>query len=250
MLVLAGVLVRAFARRRKRHDRSPVRVEQRPGGVVESGSNEGVAPVATTPESSAGELPTERAEPAHEAESEPTTLAHETIAPFARTLERSRRLWVAEQRVSAALDVLPEDVWLVEKHVLEDERRIPFVLVGPSGVFVVCATDGAWTIGDLHALTALADRLQRQLPGWAGEIQVVMCLAFGRTEIRSWVGGQAESRCRGWVLGIDDLTQWLTAFESGQGGLLRGDIRRLDQTAFPRWERSGTARLPKTPNYG
>ena len=91
--------------------------------------------------------------------------------------------------MSAALDALPEDLWLVEKHVLEDERRIPFVVVGPSGVFVVCATDGAWTIGDLQALTALADRLQRQLPGWAGEIQVVMCLAFDRTEIRSWVGG-------------------------------------------------------------
>jgi hypothetical protein len=236
LLVFAAVVVRAFAQRwsstrqanQALHD---VAANALAGAPTQGGSEEAFEQRAT--------------------ESELSRLSLDTIAPFARTLERSRRLWVAEQRVLAGLRVLPEDAWIVEPYVLEDSRRIPFVVVGPTGIFVLCATDGPWTIRDLQTLTALADRLQRHLPGWEGEIQVVMCLAFETTEIRSWVGGDPEARYRGWIVGIDDLAQWLVAFDSGHSeGLHPSDIRLLDQKALPRWDRNATARLPKTPNYG
>ncbi len=86
---------------------------------------------------------------ARRSDAEKPRLAPETIAPFARTLERTRRLCAAEARVSAELHALPSDAWLIEQYVLEDAHRIPFVVAGPTGVFVLCATDGGWRPSDL-----------------------------------------------------------------------------------------------------
>jgi hypothetical protein len=232
VLLLAGAVVAVLAHRGRRTRRSPPPA------------------VAGTPVPAADEQPLEQPAPLPpEAACEPCLLAPETIAPLARTLERSRRLWVSGRQVLAVLEALPRDRWLVEEDVIEGSRRIPFVVAGPSGVFVVGATDGPWTIPDLQGLTTLADRLQRQLPGWKGEIQVVMCVAFETTEIRSWRGGPPEAPYRGWVVGANDLPQWLMAFESEHGGLQRGDIRRLDEEGLPLFEQRA-ARLPRTPNYG
>jgi hypothetical protein len=248
LLVFAAVVVRAFVRRGRGHGRMSTK---RARGDVEAPDTGLAAAVVTEPTPVVSEQPPHQRELTRNAEPESPRLSTDTIAPLARTLERSRRLLVAEHRVRDVIRVLPEDAWLVEQHVLEDSHRIPFVVAGPTGVFVLCATDGPWTIGDLRTLTMLADRLQRRLPGWTGEIQVVMCLAFDTTEIRLWAGGSPETPYRAWLIGIDDLAQWLTAREPDRGpGLRPDDIRRLDHEALPRWDRHQTARLPKTPNFG
>ncbi len=256
LLLFAAVVVRAFAQLLGGRGRSsPRSVKPAPVDIVADDGAHAAALAGKAIEVSSERF-SEQQEATRDADSELPRLSPETIAPLARTLERSRRLWVAERRVRAEVDALREEGWLVEQHVLEDSRRIPFVLAGPTGVFVLCATDGPWTIRDLQTLTALADRLQRQLRGWDGEIQVVMCLAFETTEIRRWVGGSPEPSSpeppyRGWVIGIDDLVHWLTAYEPERGhGLRRDDIRRLDLEALPRWDEHQTARFPKTPNFG
>src|SRR4051794_26670813 len=251
MLVFAGLVVRSVLRLWPRRRARSLPSVQPAVGLDEAGNLAQAAPAVDASAPQTREQLFERQEPPREVEAEPPQLSPETLAPFARTLERSRRLVIAERRVLAELSSLPKDEWLVEQQVLENSRRIPFMLAGPTGLFVVCVTDGRWTIGDLEILTALADRLQRQLPGWDGEVQVVMVVAFDTSDIRFWAGGKPDTPYRGWVLGIDDLTQWLRDFESEHGGgLARGDIRRLNREAVPDWDRHRPPRLPKTPNYG
>jgi hypothetical protein len=77
-----------------------------------------------------------------------------------RSLARSnkgRRLGAAEARIAWELAALPEGFWLVERDVRVDGRRIPFVVIGATGVFLICASYGAWTLDDLHVMSELGD---------------------------------------------------------------------------------------------
>ena len=53
---------------------------------------------------------------------------------------------VAEARVAETLAALPSDRWLVERYALIAGHRIPFLVLGETGVFVICALTGppAW----------------------------------------------------------------------------------------------------------
>jgi hypothetical protein len=233
MLVFAGVVVRAILRRtcpslRSRRDRRPV-PEQ--------------APAAPEP------TPAEQPKAAHSSEGEKPRLAPETIEPFAQTVEYTRRLRAAEARVNAELHALPSDAWFIEQYVLVDAHRVPFVVAGSTGVFVLCATDGGWGPSDLYVLSGLAGTVQEQLPGYDGRVEVVMCLAFDEMKPRAWYGGERYKGRGGWVLGIDSLLDWLLNFDTGDG-LSRADVHRLQQAAGPFWDRRSTARLPTTPNFG
>jgi hypothetical protein len=231
MLVFAVVVVRAFLRRtrpslRFRRDRRPVSQQ---------------APAA--PELA------EQPQAVRASEVEKPRLAPETVESFAHTVEYTRRLRAAEARVNAELSALASDAWFVEQYVLVDAHRVPFVVAGPTGVFVLCATDGGWGPSDLYVLSGLAETLQEQLPGYDGRVEVVMCLAFDEMRPRAWYGGERYKGRGGWVLGNDSLVDWLRNFDTGYG-LSRADIDRLQQGAGPFWDRRSTARLPTTPNFG
>jgi hypothetical protein len=232
-LVFAGVVVRAIVRRvrpslRSRRDRRSV-PEQ----------------VPAAPEPTPAEQPTA----AHASEGEKPRLTPETIEPFAHTVEYTRRLRAAEARVNAELRRLPSDSWFIEQYVLVDAYRVPFVVAGPTGVFVLCATDGGWEPSDLYVLSGLAKTVQEQLPGYDGRVEVVMCLAFDEMKPRAWYGGERYKGRGGWVLGIDRLLDWLLNVDTGCG-LSRADVHRLQHSAGPFWDRRATARLPSTPNFG
>jgi hypothetical protein len=182
-------------------------------------------------------------------EPEVARLTSETLAPLGRTLDRARRLGTAEDRVAAELATLPGGFWLVERYVLVGTRRIPFLVAGTTGVFVICATDGAWTLHDLHALSDLADDVQRQLPDYDGPVHAAVCLAFDEMKPRSWFGGQQQHGRGGSVVGLDWLKMWMFSF-GPEHGLRNGDVRRLHEAAGPFWDRRSTARLPATRNLG
>ena len=201
------------------------------------------APAAPEP------TPAEQPKAAHADDAEKPRLAPETIEPFAHTVEYTRRLRAAEARVNAELHALPSDAWFIEQYVLVDAHRVPFVVAGPTGVFVLCATDGGWGPSDLYVLSGLAENVQERLPGYDGRVEVVMCLAFDEMKPRAWYGGEQYKGRGGWVLGIDVLLDWLLGFDTGYG-LSRADIHRLQQAAGPIWDRRSTARLPTTPNFG
>jgi hypothetical protein len=182
-------------------------------------------------------------------EPEPTRLSRASLERLGRTLDESRRLHAAENRIAEELDTLPETSWLVERDVLIGARRIPFLVLGATGVFAIGPTDGAWNVRDLRVLSEVGDHVRRQLPGYDGPVHAAVCLAFDEMKPRSWYGGQDERGRGGWVLGLDWLHSWMLSFGLDQG-LRESDIRRLDEAAGPFWDRRSTARLPATRNIG
>jgi hypothetical protein len=182
-------------------------------------------------------------------EPELARLTSESLGPLAHVLDKSRRLNVGDDRVAGELGALPRGLWLVERGVVIDGRRIPFLVMGATGVFLVCPSDGAWTLHDLHVMAELGEEVHRRLPGYDGEPHAAVCLAFDAMKPREWFGGQRLRGRGGWVLGADWLQRWIIAF-GPEHGLRSGDIRRLDEASGPLWERRSTARLPANANYG
>jgi hypothetical protein len=114
---------------------------------------------------------------------------------------------------------------------------------------VICATDGAWTLRDLHLLSELGDDVRQELRGYDGPLHVAACLAFDEMKPRAWYGGQGERGRGGWVLGLDWLRTWMLSF-GPEHGLGPGDVRRLNAASGPFWERRSIARLPVARNVG
>lgn len=244
LLVFAGVLVRAFGARwpsRRRACRRP------------DAERRGTRPDTHTRQPPAGrveDLASRLHEPDIEApEPELARLKAETLAPLARVLDRGRRLGAAEVRTAEELAALPDEFWLVESGVLVAARRIPFLVMGATGVFLICASDGAWTLDDLHVMSELGDEVRHRLPGYDGKPHAAVCLAFDEMKPRAWFGGEELRGHGGWVLGVGWLQSWIFGF-GPEHGLLNGDIRHLDEASGPFWDRRSTARLPASPNFG
>jgi hypothetical protein len=243
LLVFAGVVVRAFV---SWH----TRVRARPQA---DGERPGTGPATRTPAPAAsheGDLASEPCEPIAEApEPELARLRPGTLAPLARALDKGRRLGAAEARIASELAALPDGFWLVERNVGVDGRRIPFLVIGATGVFLICASDGAWTLDDLHVMSELGDQVGKRMPGYDGEPHAAVCLAFDGMKPRTWFGGEELRGHGGWVLGVDWLHSWIFGF-GPEHGLRNGDVRALNEASGPFWDRRSTARLRTTQNYG
>ncbi len=125
---------------------------------------------------------------------------------------------------------------------------MPFVVVGPPGVFLLRASDGHWTMDDVVGVAQLTGPLRRQLPGYTGRVHAGVCLAFDAVPPRTWSPG-AGAPHTGWVVGIDWLLRWLCSLESARGPE-PGDLDALRVAAEPVWTRRRVARLPRERNYG
>ena len=243
LLVFAGTVVRAFATRWP--GREPACAQPDPDRELGLGAGTRVPP-----SSHGDDLASRPREPvAGWPEPELARLKAETLAPLARTLDKSRRLRAAEDCIAGELEALADGFSLVERNVLVDGRRIPFLIMGATGVFLVCASDGAWTLHDLHVMSELSDQVSRQLPGYDGTPHPAVCLAFDAMKPRAWFGGVELRGHGGWVLGVDWLQPWILGF-GPEYGLRNGDIRRLDEASGPCWDRRSAARLPTSPNFG
>lgn len=243
LLVFAGVVVRAFARWHPRVRARPEADGERPG------SGSAVRFPAPAPNSES-DLASGPCEPVAEVpEPELARLRPGTLAPLARALDQGRRLGAAEARIAAELAALPEGFWLVERNVGVDGRRIPFLVIGATGVFLICASDGAWTLDDLQVMSELGDQVRKRMPGYDGEPRAAVCLAFDEMKPRTWFGGEDLRGHGGWVLGVEWLHMWIFGF-GPEYGLRNGDVRALDEASGPLWDRRSTARLPTTQNYG
>jgi hypothetical protein len=284
LLLFAGILIRALAARHRnleaasplrallramtaqaaspdQHLRASGAAPDRPGAETQPGHTSpstsrppepAAAPRVEAPEQPASvDIGDTQSSPCTPEAREPelTRLSLTSVGRLGRTLDESRRLHAAEESVAGDLAALPEGLWLVERDVQLGVRRIPFLVMGDSGIFVICATDGAWTLHDLHVLSELGDGVRRQLPDFDGSVHAAVCLAFDEMKPRAWFGGQGEHGRGGWVLGMDWLRGWMFSF-GPEHGLRNGDIRRLDEASGPFWDRRSTARLPASRNVG
>jgi len=232
MVLFAGIVGRALV------DRLPRRGRQAPPSALMRPSNtaaQAIAPGLERPGRAApGPAAVSPRSPVAACEPRLAALSPVTLAPLARVLEHSGRLRAAEDRVAAELTMLTDGRWLVERSVRVENARIPFLMLGAGGVFVLWATDGAWTLADLRFMADRAAEVRRRLPGYGGPVHAAMCLAFDEIQPRSWFGGQEHGGRGGWVLGVDRLRPWLLSFGTEHG--LRVGIGTLAEVGHAaRW---------------
>ena len=93
------------------------------------------------------------------------------LEPLARYVDHSRRLAVTEARVAGVLESLPVDRWLVERYVLRAGCRIPFLVLGETGVFAIWTIPGPPPWHEPAVLARVAGRVKELLPGYRGPVR-------------------------------------------------------------------------------
>jgi hypothetical protein len=99
----------------------------------------------------------------------PGRLSSETLEPLCRYVDFRRRLELAARELAAQLVQLPADRWRIEPYPLTGERRNTFVIIGETGIFVISASYAPGHWDDVIAVTKLARKIQRLLPGYWDE---------------------------------------------------------------------------------
>jgi hypothetical protein len=140
----------------------------------------------------------------------------ETLEPLAEHLDASHALAAAEARVAQTLAGLPSDRWLVERYALIAGHRIPFLLLGETGVFTVWALGGPPTWDELPVPAHVATHVERALPGYTGPLRVGICRALAPAGIEPrWWCRSGEPGA--WVMGLDWLIRWIEHFGPHHG---------------------------------
>jgi hypothetical protein len=157
----------------------------------------------------------------------------ETLEPLAQSLDTSHRLQVAEARVADTLAALPSEQWLLERYALIAGHRIPFLVLGETGVFVICALTGPAAWDELRLPAQVADQhVLPQLPGYTGAIRVGLCRALAPPGIEPrWWCRPGEPGA--WVMGLDWLIPWIEHFDR-EHGLSVTDLQRLRELSQPK----------------
>jgi hypothetical protein len=155
-------------------------------------------------------------------------------------LDGSRRLAVVEERLAPVVGALPPDRWLVERYVTFAGHRIPFLVLGETGVFALWAVGGQPRWSDIPAIGRMADEVKNALPGYTGNVQTGICRPLAPDVEPRWWCRQGEPGT--WVMGLNWVIPWLEHF-GPERGLGVKDIARLRDLAGPRWGR-GVTDLP------
>ena len=157
----------------------------------------------------------------------------ETLKPLAQSLDTSHRLAISEARVAATLATLPSDRWLLERYALIAGHRIPFLVLGETGVFVICALTGPPAWDELRLPAQVAEQhVKPTLPGYTGPMRAGLCRALAPPGIEPrWWCRSGEPGA--WVMGLEWLIPWIEHFGPGHG-LGVSDLKRLRELANPK----------------
>jgi hypothetical protein len=174
-------------------------------------------------------------------------LSSDTLEPLCRYVDFRRRLELAASELAAHLVQLPADRWRIEPYPLTGERRNTFVIIGETGIFVISATYAPGHWDDVIAVNRLARKLQRLLPGYAGQVQPAVCHPFTATRPRIWYRPDEHGDWVGaWLIGGDSVIEWLEHFGPDHG-LNTADLARFDELARPNWLKGAIPTPPSWP---
>jgi hypothetical protein len=169
----------------------------------------------------------------------------ETLEPLAQQVDHTRRLAVAEDRVGDVLGPLARDRWLVERYVLIGGRRVPFLILGETGVFVLWALSSPAQWRDPAFVHEVASDVNDRLPGYEGPVRGGICRAFAPAIKPRWWSRAGQPGA--WVMGLDWVIPWLEHFGTDHG-LGVTDLERFNAMAGPHWDRPvarGVQALPE-----
>jgi hypothetical protein len=177
----------------------------------------------------------------------PARLSSETLEPLCRYVDFRRRLELAARELAAQLVQLPAERWRVEPYPLTGERRNTFLIIGETGIYVVSATYAPGHWDDVIAVTKLARKIQRLLPGYSGEVRAAVCHPFTATRPRIWHRPDERGNwVSAWLIGGDSVIEWLEHF-GPEHGLNAVDLARFDELARPNWLRGAIPTPPSWP---
>jgi hypothetical protein len=163
----------------------------------------------------------------------------EAVVQLRARFERNARRQAAEASTRRALNDLDRHRWHVEQSVLIAHGVCTsFVVVGPTGVFALVASDGPWSFSDLKLLARATRPFAALVPYLARRFHPAIVVASSAAEPREWF---ADDGSGAWVLGDELLVPWLHSFPDG--GLDSGDIADLRKTARLQSRPSASGRL-------
>jgi hypothetical protein len=168
----------------------------------------------------------------------------ETLEPLAQQVDHTRRLAVAEDRVGNVLGTLARDRWLVERYVLIGGRRVPFLILGETGVFVLWALCSPAQWRDLAFVHNVAGDVKGWLPGYGGPVRGGICRAFAPAIKPRWWCRANEPGA--WVMGLDWVIPWVEHFGPDHG-LGVTDVERFNTLAGPHWDQPVVRGVPGLP---
>ena len=168
----------------------------------------------------------------------------ETLEPLAQQVDHTRRLAVAEDRVGNVLGALSRDRWMVERYVLICGRRVPFLILGETGVFVLWALSSPAQWRDPAFVHEVASDVNDRLPGYRGPVRGGICRAFAPAIKPRWWCRAGEPGA--WVMGLDWVIPWLEHFGTDHGLGVK-DVERFHALAGPHWNRPVAPGVPGLP---
>jgi len=154
------------------------------------------------------------------------------LAWHARTREVNDEL---ERRLHA----LNSCVWGFERGFSIASVRVPFMLFGPVGVFLLQASGGFWSGRDIVDMRRAAETLRLTLTGYPDPVHCGIVMLSEEVPPRQYFAGGGEGPC--WMLGEDALVDWLHSFDDH--GLSEGDIAFLRD-----WSSRARVREPRRPS--
>jgi len=161
--------------------------------------------------------------------------APDTFALVAEHVDQTQRLAFAEARVQRALDALPLDRWVVQRFALVAGHRIPFLILGETGVFALWAITYRPQWSDPQYVSDIAANVKRRLPAYPGPVNVGLCGVL-KPDIKPRFWYRTGDGGGSWILGVDWLIPWIEHF-GPQHGLNTKDLDRFRQLATPDWSR-------------
>ena len=151
------------------------------------------------------------------------------LRDFGRHLGWHGRTRQVNDELDRKLRGLDGFAWHIERDLLICSVPIPFVLLGPSGLFLLQASRGQRTVEDIALMTRAARTLSSVLSDYPDAAHPAIVMLGDVQPARQHFTGAGEGPC--WVLGDDSLSGWLHRFRDH--GLSEADIAVLRDHSDP-----------------
>ena len=141
------------------------------------------------------------------------------------------RMVEVNDRLEQRLGRLDRSDWLRVNGLTLDSVAlpIPFVLFGPTGVFILQASRGHWIDEDIVLMSDASKALGAAIREYPDPVRPCIVILDGSTQERQHFTGAGEGPC--WVVSEGRLLLWLLRFRDH--GFSEGDIARLRFLADP-----------------
>jgi hypothetical protein len=133
------------------------------------------------------------------------------------------------EELAVALQALDRRHWHIERDFLVGAVPIPFIVFGPTGVFILQGSRGYWTNRDIVKMYEAAGTLAKALIGYPDPVRCGIVMLEETIEHRQHFANDGTGPC--WIVAGELLIHWLHAF--CDRGLSEGDAAFVRAWASP-----------------